>query len=190
MVWVNTSPLVKTYTLEEFWQLPEPPDRSKLELIAGVLYMTPSPDYTHDIKVSRLNRRLTADLEGIGDKGTLFVPRAAIRTGPNTYLEPDLFYVSAELEATMDPAHRTTADLVIEVVSPGSAIYDRNTKADTYWALGVKELWLVDDASRTIEVRYRGQQSFEVVGVFKPGDQVESRVISALSLAVAGIFEP
>jgi hypothetical protein len=37
MVWVNTSPLVKTYTLEEFWALPEPPDHSKLELIAGVL---------------------------------------------------------------------------------------------------------------------------------------------------------
>ena len=41
MVWVNTSPLVKTYTLEEFWALPEPSDHSKLELIAGVLYMTP-----------------------------------------------------------------------------------------------------------------------------------------------------
>ncbi len=48
MVWVNTSPLVKTYTLEEFWALPEPPDHSKLELIAGVLYMTPPPGYTHD----------------------------------------------------------------------------------------------------------------------------------------------
>jgi hypothetical protein len=41
MVWANTSPLVKTYTLEEFWELPEPPDHSKLELMAGVLYMTP-----------------------------------------------------------------------------------------------------------------------------------------------------
>ena len=55
MVWVNTSPLVKTYTLEEFWELPEPPDRSKLELIAGVLYMTAPPDYAHDIKVSRFD---------------------------------------------------------------------------------------------------------------------------------------
>lgn len=90
----------------------------------------------------------------------------------------------------MGPAHRTTADLVIEVVSPGSAIYDRNTKADTYWALGAKELWLVADASRTIEVRYSGQQSFEVVGVFKPGDQVVSQVLLGLSLAVARIFEP
>ncbi len=39
---------------------------------------------------------------------------------------------------------------MIEVISPGSAIYDRNTKADTYAALGVKELWLVDEASELL----------------------------------------
>lgn len=53
MAWVNTSPLVKTYTLDEFWRLPEPPDRSKLELIAGVLYVTPPPDWPHDRLVAR-----------------------------------------------------------------------------------------------------------------------------------------
>ena len=55
MAVLNTSPLVKTYSLEEFWELPDPPDRSKLELIAGVLYMTPPPEYTHDYVVKRLN---------------------------------------------------------------------------------------------------------------------------------------
>src|SRR6187399_1348970 len=59
MAWVNTSPLVKTYTLEEFWELPEPPDHSKLELIAGVLYLTPPPGYRHDNSVSRLIRLLS-----------------------------------------------------------------------------------------------------------------------------------
>jgi Uma2 family endonuclease len=78
MVWVNTSPLVKTYTLEEFWTLPEPPDHSKLELIAGVLYMTPPPDYTHGRAVSRLNRLLSEYLSKCGYPGTLYVPRAAI----------------------------------------------------------------------------------------------------------------
>ena len=41
---ITTSPLVKTYTLEEFWKIPEPPDHSKLELIKGVLYMSPPPE--------------------------------------------------------------------------------------------------------------------------------------------------
>ncbi len=45
---LTTSPLVKTYTLEEFWNLPEPKDGSKLELIAGVLYMSPPPDFPHN----------------------------------------------------------------------------------------------------------------------------------------------
>jgi Uma2 family endonuclease len=98
--------------------------------------------------------RLLADhLTKTGDKGVLYVPRAGIMRKPNSWLEPDLFYVSAETQTHLDPGYRTTADLVIEVISPGSAIYDRNTKADTYAALGVKELWLVDEAFQQIEVR-------------------------------------
>ena len=45
---ITTSPLVKTYTLQEFWDLPDPADHSKLELIKGVLYMTPPPDFPHN----------------------------------------------------------------------------------------------------------------------------------------------
>src|SRR3979409_741340 len=95
MAWVNTSPLVKTYTREEFWALSDPPDHSKLELIAGVLYMSPPPEYTHDNIVTRLIRRLTAELIRLDDPGKLFAPRAAIWTSNRTYLEPDLFFVSA-----------------------------------------------------------------------------------------------
>jgi Uma2 family endonuclease len=189
MVWVNTSPLVKTYTLEEFWALPEPPDHSKLELIAGVLYMTPPPGYTHDNAVSRLIRALSEYLTKSGNPGTLYVPRAAIWTSPNTYLEPDLFYVSSETEGTLDPQHRTTADLVIEVISPGSAIYDRNTKADTYAALGIKELWLVDETAETIELRQQTAKTFADGVVFAKGEKLNSAVLPGLSLAVSQIFE-
>jgi Uma2 family endonuclease len=84
MVWVNTSPLVKLYTLEEFWDLPERPDYSKVELIAGVLYLTPRPDHFHGAVVSRLIRVLSEHLSKIEDKGTLYVPRAGILYEPNT----------------------------------------------------------------------------------------------------------
>ena len=188
MAWVNTSPLVKTYTLEEFWQLPDPPDRSKLELIAGVLYMSPPPEYTHDYVVKRLNRLLTGYLIETDDKGSLLVPRAAIWTSQRTYLEPDLFYVSAELEARLDPKRRDTADLVIEVISPGSAVYDRNTKADTYGALGVRELWLIDETAQTVEVRRQTGTGFDEGRAFGPGEQVESAVLPTLRLSVEQLF--
>ena len=181
---IQTSPLIKTYTLEEFWQLPDPPDRSKLELIAGVLSMTPPPEHTHDDVVERLLRLLTIYLSARGDKGKLYVPRAAIRTSERTYLEPVLFYVSAELFARLDPKHRTTADLVVEVISPGSAIYDRNTKADTYGALGVRELWLVDETGEEVEVRRQTGEGFDAGRVFRRGEFIESGVWPDLRLNV------
>jgi len=188
MAWVNTSPLVKTYTLEEFWELPEPPDHSKLELIAGVLYMTPPPGHKHDNAVSRLNRLMSEYLLKSGDKGTLYVPRAAIWTSPNTYLEPDLFYVSAETESRLQPNHRTTADLVVEVISPGSAIYDRNTKSDTYAALGVKELWLIDEDRLTVEVRVLEEERFTPTTELQDRDQARSTVLAGFEFAVSQLF--
>jgi len=189
MAWVSTSPLVKKYTLEEFWELPDPPDRSKLELIAGVLYMTPPPGYQHENAVSRLNRILSEYLIATDDKGTLHVPRAGIMRKPNSWLEPDLFYVSAETRAKLDPNYRTTADLVIEVISPGSAIYDRNTKADTYAALGIKELWLVDEASRIIEVRLLNGDQFGPSVALQSTDLLQSFVLRGLVFEVGKVFD-
>lgn len=187
MTWVNTSPLVKTYTLEEFWELPEPPDHSKIELIAGVLYLTPPPEKPHGKAVSRIHGLLYEHLMKRGDKGTLYSPRTGISITPNTWLEPDLFYVSAETEAQSTSRYHTTADLVVEVVSPGSAIYDRNTKADTYAVLGVKELWLVDQFEGLIEVRVLKGDSYES-HIFDRDDQLTSTVLPGFGFKVGEIF--
>lgn len=151
--------------------------------------MSPPPEYTHDNVVKRLIRLLTLELARIGDKGGLYAPRAAIWTSNRTYLEPDLFFLSAETETTLDPEHRTTADLVIEVISPGSAIYDRNTKADTYAALGVKELWLVDEIAESIEVRILRGDRYGDGQVFARGDQLTSVVMQGLMIVVTDIFQ-
>jgi len=116
------------------------------------------------------------------------VPRAAIWTSPNTYLEPDLFYVSAETESRLQPNHRTTADLVIKVISPGSAIYDRNTKSDTYAALGVKELWLIDEDRRTVEVRVLEQERLQPSTELQDQDQARSKVLAGFEFVVSQLF--
>jgi Uma2 family endonuclease len=192
MAWVSTSPLIKTYTLEEFWELPEPPDHSKLELIAGVLYMTPPPGYLHNNAASRLSEILHEYRITSGDKGKIYFPRAGVVRGPNSWLEPDLFYVAAETEAFADPRYPqylSTADLVIEVISPGSAIYDRNTKADTYAVLGVKELWLVDESSGIIEVRTLEGDRFGPSVVLERNDHLRSTVLKGLEFKVGSVFE-
>jgi hypothetical protein len=72
-------------------------------------------------------------------------------TGQRTYLEPDLFYVSAATEALSDPERRTTADQV------GQTVELRVLENDRY---ATKEVCSPDDRLNslilpglTIEVR-------------------------------------
>ena len=75
---VTTSPLVKTYTLQEFWELPEPGDHSKLELIKRVLYMSPPPAEIHDEAFNNLTKELVRTLDRAGYRGSIFAPRVAL----------------------------------------------------------------------------------------------------------------
>jgi Uma2 family endonuclease len=129
---VTTSPLVKRYTLEEFWELDSPERGGHYELIAGVLYMIPPPTEWHDLTVSRLTELLMVFLHNHPRLGRAFVPRAAIwREAHHSYLEPDLMFVSEGTQARIRGGARFMADLVFEVLSEATATYDRLTKADT-----------------------------------------------------------
>src|SRR5258708_6496354 len=109
---VSFSPLLRQYTLEEFWALPEPADRSRYELIKGNLFMVPPPDPPHEDFDERLNKSLVLFVASHGDQGKVFHPRASIYKD-DTYLEPDMMYVSNELAAKMSK-RRTSADIVFE----------------------------------------------------------------------------
>jgi Uma2 family endonuclease len=149
---VAFSSLLRHYTLEEFWALPDPGDRSYYELIDGVVYMSPAPDPPHGDLDMRLTESLILFLAAHGKPGNVYHPREPIYID-GTYLEPDMMYVSHDRRARMGK-RRTSADIVFEVLSKSTAAYDRTTKADTYLALGVRELWLIDSETKTIEVRH------------------------------------
>src|SRR5881628_3258155 len=181
---ITTSPLVKTYTLQEFWDLPEPADHSKLELIKGVLYMTPPPDDPHNEVSADLNNVLLSEIKRCGYRGKVYIPRAAIWVDDDTYLEPDLMYISDELKAQMKPGHRTRADIVVDIISPSNAEYDRKTKSDTYRAMGVREMWLIDTEKKEVEVRL-----FEAgkTAVFKSGESLRSEVLPKIEIEVSAL---
>ena len=189
---VSFSPLLHTYTLEEFWALPEPADRAHYELIGGFLFMVPPPDPPHDDIDARLNKSLAYHLITRNVEGDILHPRASIYkdVAAGTYLEPDMMYVSQELKGRMG-RKRSSADIVFEYVSRSNAVYDRTTKAHTYLALGVRELWLIDPATVTIEVRYatmhKGKPAWEIWRYSK-GDWAESRVLEGWRVSVDELF--
>ena len=190
---VNFSPLLHHYTLAEFWTLPEPEDRSHYELIAGLLFMVPPPEPPHGRIDARLAASLHWHLRSNNVLGEVHHPREAIYIdqGAGTYLEPDMMYVSDEL-GRRQGRKRSSADIVFEYLSASNAVYDRTTKADTYLALGVRELWLVDHSTMTVEVRYatesKGKPAWETWRYTK-GDLAESRVLAGWQVSVDELFE-
>lgn len=101
-----------------------------------------------------------------------------------------MFYVSESLRAQMGSQH-TSADIVFEVMTRSTYIYDRTTKADTYLALGVRELWLVDPYSATIEVRLAnevGEKRVWKIITYSRGQQAKSRVLEGFEVSVSDLF--
>ena len=125
-------------------------------------------------------------------EGDVHFPREPIyvRAEGSTYLEPDLMYVSRELRQKMG-TKRTSADIVFEFMSRRTTIYDRTTKADTYLALGVRELWLVDPWNSIIEVRHASKISeirvWKVLS-YSHGQRAKSRVLEGFEVSVDELF--
>ena len=187
---ISFSSLAHRYSLQEFWDLPDPDDRSHYELIGGQLFMVPPPDAPHGSIDARLVKWLISFLLSNKIEGEVHHPRESIYTDDDTYLEPDMMYVSKELKARMGKK-RTSADIVFECVSRSNAVYDRTTKADTHLVLGVRELWLIDPATMTIEVRYaidhKGKPAWEGWR-YSQGDTAESRVLPGWQVSVDELF--
>jgi Uma2 family endonuclease len=87
---------------------------------------------------------------------------------------------------------RTSADIVFEYLSRSTSVYDRTTKADTYLALGVRELWLIDPITETIEVRHASKAGEILVWKalkYSRGQHAESRVLEGYQVSVNELFD-
>ena len=190
---VNFSPLLRRYTLEEFWALPEREDHARYNLIGGFLFMVPPPIPPHGKLDSRMNKSIMEFLLINKIEGDVHHPNEPIyiRAEGSTYLEPDMMYVSKELEQRMG-AKRTSADIVFEYLSRSTSVYDRTTKADAYLDLGVRELWLIDPITETIEVRHAGKAGEILVWKllkYSRGQHAESRVLEGYKVSVNDLFD-
>src|SRR5215216_892403 len=189
---VNFSPLTRRYTLEEFWALPEREDHARYNLIGGYLFLIPHPHPPHGDIASRMNRLLVKFLEANKIDGDVHFPPEPIyvRAEGSTYLEPDLMYVSRALRQQMG-TKRTSADIVFEFLSRTTDVYDRTTKADTYLALGVRELWLVDPVNSIVEVRHASKVG-EILGwkvlSYSRGQHAKSRVLQGFEVSSSDLF--
>jgi len=155
--------------------------------------MVPPPNPPHGDVASRMMRTLMEFLIANKTEGDVHFPPEPVwlRAKGSTYLEPDIMYVSHELRKKVGDK-RTSADIVFEFLSRSTKVYDQTIKADTYLALGVRELWLVDPWNNIIEVRYaskKGEIKVWKAIKYSHGHYAKSRVLEGFEVSVDKLFE-
>jgi len=90
----------------------------------------------------------------------------------NSYFYPDLMVTCSALDAT-SPLVKTEPSLIVEVLSPSTAAYDRGVKFSHYRSLGsLQEYVLVDLDSRSIDCYRKGPDGLWVLHPFARGETV------------------
>jgi Uma2 family endonuclease len=164
-------------------------DEGKLcELIDGELFMSPTPSIGHQ----RASRELLVAIESYlrrASNGEVFHAPTGVRLGDKTVLEPDLLVVLNEHASRVGEQVVVGApDLVVEILSPGTARRDLGIKRDKYRDTGVPEYWIVDALNTSIEVLVLERGAYVRFGLFQRGDVLRSRVLPGFEVPVTDVF--
>lgn len=166
-----------------------PETNQPTELWDGELVMSPSPSFFHQDLLARIYKLLDEWVRRRRLGKVILSPLDMILT-PRRVTQPDVMVVLKDrLEILRDRLHGP-ADLAVEIVSPDSRRRDRLDKRDLYEQHGVREYWLVDPEAQTVEVLYLEAEEYALVGRWRPGENVESRLLPGLRMDVSALFTP
>ena len=174
-----------TWVYEDLFSLPD--DGTRYEIIEGELYETPSPSLAHAITVRNLVLLLGRVLESLG--GTiLFAPLDVFFPGADP-VQPDILAILPGWGGTLRQRGPEGApDLAIEVLSPSNRGHDLLTKRSLYARAGVREYWIVDPASKTVDVLTLDRDAFHTVQTAAEDASVISPLLGGATFPLAEIF--
>lgn len=143
-------------TEREFEELPETNAR-KVEVVDGVLRVSPEPTFTHEIVVMRLGSLLAAACPPGLEAGP--GTDIKLREVPLHVRAPDVIVARTGFERMMGPDQ---VALAVEVVSPSTGTQDHVHKRDEYLAAGIPNYWVVDQDEHGLWMEvYAGEQRLE-----------------------------
>jgi Uma2 family endonuclease len=129
------------------------PDEPRCELLYGRLFVMSAPTARHQHVVLRIARTLADCADRHGDQA--LVSPIDVVLADHSVVQPDVIYVSAARSSIVRDRVEGAPDLVVEVLSPGTARRDLGEKLRVYAEAGVAEYWIVDPGHETFEFLVR-----------------------------------
>ncbi|TGN81318.1 Uma2 family endonuclease [Streptomyces bauhiniae] len=127
--------------LVRFWDESDWPEGSRVEIIEGIVTVSPTPAYRHNVMAARIQRRLYSV---IPEDWEIFQTLAIAVPSHLGMFIPDLVVAPLRPPETESHIPAALAELVVEVTSPLDAQHDRISKPAAYATAGIPLYLLVD----------------------------------------------
>ena len=155
------------FQASDIWDAPD--NDKKYEVIDGDLYVSPPPDWIHQEQLLNL-AYFVKHWVSTHRLGRLAQSPVGVVLDDENGLEPDLVFVFHEhAHFIQRRGVFGLPDLVVEVLSPSIESRDRGIKLRRYAAAGVPYYWILDTEGPRIEERVLGDDGYQLVGTFGPG---------------------
>lgn len=143
------------------------------ELLHGEIYVMSSPSINHSRVASNIYYIFRSHLKQ--NTCEAFADGVDVYLTENDRVIPDAMIVCNKDTIHPDGIHGAP-DLMVEVLSPSTAKNDRGYKRDLYEKSGVKEYWIADTKSRSIESYLLTDGKYRLGGVYQlPADDMTER---------------
>ncbi len=139
-----------------------PEDGNRYEVIDGELFVTPAPSRLHQSMQTEMLVRLHAYATPL--RFEVFAAPTAVRASAMTEVQPDLIVLPYDYPGRREAPWERMSELVlaVEIFSPSSVRVDREKKRRLYMAGGVREYWIVDLDTRSVEIWVPGAATARV----------------------------
>lgn len=143
-------PQVKTYTVDDIYALP---DGKRAELIDGQIYDMAPPNTIHQKISWKLHLTIGNYINSKnGNCDVYAAPFAVFLNADNrNYVEPDISVI-CDKNKIDEKGCQGAPDWIIEIVSPSTQQTDYGIKTFKYRTAGVREYWIVNPRTKTVNV--------------------------------------
>jgi Uma2 family endonuclease len=159
-----------------------------MELVYGIVREPPAPRYGHQSLLTHLGALLSIHVRErrLGD--VCVAPVDVVLDEPAALVvQPDIVFVAQSRRAIIKDRIWGPPDLVVEILSPRTAVRDRTTKLSWYRVYGVRECWLVNSRERSVEVVEL--QVVTAPRLFSASDVMRSSVLPAWQVPAGEVFD-
>ena len=165
-------PFDRPMTVDDWYALPEAPER--YELYEGVLILMATPNLRHQAITTFFAAALLE--HALQNGGAAYAAPTGVALGNFVGFEPDVVYLAADRLGRQEARGINGApSIVVEVASPSTRRYDLTTKLPAYFRYGVLEVWIVDPVRETVSVYFADEQNAPLTIPF--GEQIPSRIV-------------